>query len=144
MLLGDGVRPRNTGSGYVLRRLIRRSVRHSRLLGLDPVGQSEVIERSIEQLGQLHGHVREQRDEIVEILRGEGERFERTLERGLRQLDRLSGTVDGGTLHGLSETHGLPVEISVEELVRRGVPLDPCWSEQFDERQREHSERSRR
>jgi alanyl-tRNA synthetase len=133
MLVRDGVRPSNQGRGYVLRRLVRRMVRHGRLLGID---------------GELTGPLTEDDPpEVRDVLGTEERTFTRTLRHGLRELDRTvrrGGRGDGELVHRMFETHGLPPEITVEELGRLGVAPSPDWREGYERRRREHSERSRR
>jgi alanyl-tRNA synthetase len=136
MLIADGVLPSNSGRGYVLRRLIRRLVRHGRLLGID---------------GELTGPLTETMlgtdQDVLDVLAREERTFARTLHRGLRELDRTvrrGGSGDGELVHRMFETHGLPPEITIEELGRLGVPPSPDWRDGYERRRREHSERSRR
>jgi alanyl-tRNA synthetase len=132
MLIRGGVRPANQGRGYVLRRLIRRMVRHGRLLGIG---------------GELTGPlVEDGPPEVLDVLRLEERAFSRTLRRGLRELDRTvhrGGRGDGELVHRMFETYGLPPEITVEELGRLGLPAAPDWREGYERRRREHAERSR-
>jgi alanyl-tRNA synthetase len=117
LLVDDGVRPSNTGHGYVLRRLIRRAIRQGRKLGIE--GLHQLVDS--------------------EVLEGEERRFGRSLTRGLKELRRLDG-VDGRELFRLFETYGLPPELTLEEL---GVSPSG-WREGFDRAASEHRQRSQR
>ena len=146
LLAGDGVRPSNSARGYVLRRLMRRAIRQGRRLGIDGPFVRSAGEAVIERFGAVYPHLGEQRDEILAVLDGEEAKFGRTLKRGLREIDRLVERrehVDGRILFGLFETHGLPPEVTVEELRAHGVELEG-WREEFERCQREHRQRSRR
>ena len=138
LLAGDGVRPSNTDQGYVLRRLLRRAVRQGRLLGIEGELLRPLGETVIDRYAGVYPHLR---PEILDTLAEEERRFARTLRRGLREIERLvrRGTpITGAVLFRLFETHGLPVELSVEEL--GGVD---GWRDEFDASAREHRERSR-
>ena len=116
--------------GYVLRRLIRRAIRHGRLAGIDGELTRPVAAAVIDRFGITYPHLARQRDQILDVLRAEERTFSRTLERGLRELQRvLAGgePIDGATLFWLFETHGLPPEVSVEELRRQGADAGD-WS----------------
>jgi alanyl-tRNA synthetase len=138
LLAGDGVRPSNTDQGYVLRRLLRRAVRQGRVLGIEDELLRPLGETVIERYAGIYPHLG---PEILDTLAEEERRFARTLRRGLREIERLlrRGTpITGAVLFRLFETHGLPVELSVEEL--GGVD---GWREGFEASAREHRERSR-
>ena len=120
-LIEDGVRPSNSGQGYVLRRLLRRAIRQGRALGIEGPFLRELMPCA-------DGDVLEQEE------RG----FARTLRRGLREISRLS-SVDGRELFRLFETFGMPPELVLEEL---GTPV-PGWEGEFALAVAEHRERSR-
>jgi alanyl-tRNA synthetase len=145
LLVGDGVRPSNTDQGYVLRRLLRRAIRQGRRLGIAGSFVRSVCEAVIERYASVYPHLGDQRQEILAVLDGEELGFSRTLQRGLREIDRLverSDHVDGRVLFGLFETHGLPPELTVEELRAHGVEPEG-WREEFERCRREHQQRSR-
>jgi alanyl-tRNA synthetase len=145
LLVGDGVRPGNTDQAYVLRRLLRRAIRQGRRLGMAGPFVGSLGEAVIERYGSVYPHLRKQRREILDVLDGEEAKFSRTLQRGLREIDRLverGDPVDGRVLFGLFETHGLPPELTVEELRAHGVELDG-WRGEFERCQRKHQQRSR-
>jgi alanyl-tRNA synthetase len=145
LLLGDGVRPSNTDQGYVLRRLLRRAIRHGRRLGASGPFVRAVGEAVVERYGSVYPHLLREREPILDALEDEEARFGRTLQRGLREIGRLverRDEVDGRVLFGLFETHGLPPELTVEELRAHGVEV-PGWRAAFERGRREHQERSR-
>jgi alanyl-tRNA synthetase len=144
-LAGDGVTPSNVEHGYVLRRLIRRAVRQGRLSGIERELTRAVGEAVIDRFGTSYPQLETQREHILTVLEGEERKFARTLERGLREIEKLvdrAQPVDGSVLFGLFETHGLPPEVSVEELSRHGVTVQH-WEREFDLAQSEHQRRSR-
>jgi alanyl-tRNA synthetase len=104
-----------------------------------------VGEAVIDRFGSSYENLQAQREHILAVLEDEERRFARTLERGLREVDKLverSQPVDGRALFGLFETHGLPPEVSVEELSRNGVTVER-WQDDFELAQSEHQQRSR-
>jgi alanyl-tRNA synthetase len=142
LLVGDGVRPANTDQGYVLRRLLRRAVRQGRRLGIEGELLRPLGEIVIARYAGVYPHLG---PEILDTLGAEERSFARTLRRGLREIERLvrRGTpVTGAVLFGLFETHGLPVELAVEELRGHGVAVDG-WRDGFAASARAHRERSR-
>ena len=146
LLIGDGVVPSNTGRGYVLRRLLRRAIRRGRHLGFGDPFLREVGGTVIGRFAGVYPHLDVERERIGEVLDAEERRFGRTLRRGLREIDRLvrGGTpITGQVLFELFETHGLPPELTVEELRDRGVHV-AGWEGAFERRRHEHRERSRR
>jgi alanyl-tRNA synthetase len=124
-LIAEGILPSNSAHGYVLRRLLRRAIRQGRRLGIEGPFLREVGE-------SVTGDPR-----VLEVLESEERRFARTLQRGLREIERLDH-VDGRVLHHLFETYGLPPELTLEEL---GTKLD--WRHEFDAAREEHRRRSR-
>jgi alanyl-tRNA synthetase len=144
-LIADGARPANVEHGYVLRRLIRRAVRHGRLAGIDGELTGTVAAAVIDRFGDAYPHLVRLRDTILDVVETEERTFARTLQRGLRELHRLvehGDPVDGPALFWLFETHGLPPEVSIEELRRDGVDLGD-WRASFERAQTRHQQRSR-
>jgi alanyl-tRNA synthetase len=145
MLVADGVVPSNARHGYVLRRLLWRAIRMGRRLGIEGPFVCDVAAAVVERFGAVHPHVAERRDRVMEVLDAEERRFGRTLRRGLGEIERLARRgvpVDGRVLFGLFETHGLPPELSVEELAGHGIRVEG-WQGEFDAGRRAHRERSR-
>lgn len=144
-LIGDGVTPSNVEHGYVLRRLIRRAVRQGRLCGITGELTRSVGEAVIDRFGAVYPQLHAQRERILGGLEAEERKFAGALERGLREIEKLidrGQPVDGRTLFGLFETHGLPPEVSVEELSRLGAGVGG-WQREFERAQSEHRDRSR-
>lgn len=125
-LVGDGVFPSNTGRGYVLRRIIRRAVRHAYLLGVDDVVTPALVAATVDVMGSAYPGLVAQHDFIAEVVGREEQNFRRTLRTGLSILDsELDGLADGAELDGavaftLHDTHGFPVELTEEISSERG------------------------
>ncbi len=145
-LIAEGVRPSNEGPGYVLRRIVRRAVRHLRLMGItDPV-LAETSGAVIELMGAAYPYLAEQRDRILAEVAAEEQKFGRTLEAGSERLATLIGEVGhGGTIAGddafrLHDTFGFPIDLTVEVAAEEGVGVDRAG---FDSAMAEQRERSR-
>ncbi len=131
-LLADGVVPSNEGRGYVLRRIIRRALRYGRNLGFDGVFLVDVVPAVVEMLGDVYPEIVERRPVVEQLLRGEEERFARTLNTGTdlvgRELQRLKNAgesvLPGDVAFHFYETHGLPVDILEEFAQEEGLTLD--------------------
>lgn len=129
-LVGDGVFPSNTGRGYVLRRIIRRAVRHAYLLGVDDVVTPALVAATVDVMGSAYPSLVAQHDFITEVVGREEQNFRRTLRTGLSILDsELDGLADGAELDGavaftLHDTHGFPVELTEEISSERGHAVD--------------------
>lgn len=129
-LVGDGVFPSNTGRGYVLRRIIRRAVRHAYLLGVNDVVTPSLVSATVEVMGDAYPGLVTQHDFIAEVVGREEANFRRTLRTGLTILDgELDGLADGAELDGavaflLHDTHGFPVELTEEISSERGHMVD--------------------
>ncbi|MBN1208095.1 MAG: alanine--tRNA ligase [Myxococcaceae bacterium] len=138
-LISDGVQPSNEGRGYVLRRIMRRAIRHGALLGLEEVFFFKVVDRVIELMGDAFPELRESRTFVLEVSRHEEETFRKTLDRGMKLIDegiaklkqsgerKLSGA-DVFYLHG---TYGFPWDLTQIILRERGydADLDGFWKE---------------
>jgi alanyl-tRNA synthetase len=128
MLVGDGVFPSNEGRGYVLRRIIRRAVRHAYRLGTEQLVMPSLVDTAIDVMGAAYPEVVKQRDFIVGVMTREEERFRQTLRTGLTILDReLAGvtrTLPGATAFTLHDTYGFPLELTEEITAERGVEVD--------------------
>ncbi|MES2209006.1 MAG: alanine--tRNA ligase [Chloroflexota bacterium] len=160
-LIGDGVLPANEGRGYVLRRILRRAIRHGRLLGRRDPFMAETARVVIETMAEAYPHLEERRDEILgSIIREEGQ-FIRTLEAGMRILeealipltsnDRTVGLrtgdladdapkVPGDVAFKLHDTFGFPIDLTIEVAAEYGVGVDRSG---FDAALAEQRDRSR-
>ena len=127
MLINDGVFPSNENRGYVLRRIIRRAVRHAFLLGTEKLVMPTLSATAIDVMGAAYPDVVKNRDFILEVLTKEEERFRNTLKTGLTILE--SDLKDGARLPGASafllhDTYGFPLELTQEIAGERGVEVD--------------------
>jgi alanyl-tRNA synthetase len=129
-LVGDGVIPSNTGRGYVLRRIIRRAVRHAYLLGVNDVVTPGLVAATVDVMGAAYPGLVAQHDFIADVVGREEQNFRRTLRTGLSILDaELDGLSEGAELDGavaflLHDTHGFPVELTEEISGERGYAVD--------------------
>jgi alanyl-tRNA synthetase len=144
-LIGDGVIPSNDGRGYVLRRILRRAVRHAWQYGGDELAFPSLVEATIESMGDWYGELIERRDFITQVVTSEEERFRRTLASGHQLLDvELSReeetTLSGSTVFKLHDTYGFPVELTREIAAERGVEVDTTG---FEEEMAEQRRRAR-
>ncbi len=129
-LIADGVTPSNEGRGYVLRRIMRRAMRHAYLLGAGEPLMHRLVPTLTAQMGDAYPDLRRAQPVIVETLRAEEERFHRTLGRGLGLLDEATaGLGDGDTLSGetafkLYDTYGFPLDLTQDAIRPRGISVD--------------------
>ncbi len=129
-LIADGVLPSNEGRGYVLRRIMRRAMRHAHQLGVDEPLMWKLTPALVEQMGQAFPELARAEALIEETLKLEETRFRKTLERGLRLLDdELDGIADGESLPGeaafkLYDTYGFPLDLTQDALRERGRTVD--------------------
>ncbi|MEC9340965.1 MAG: alanine--tRNA ligase [Pseudomonadota bacterium] len=140
-LVADGVLPGNEGRGYVLRRIIRRAVRHGHQLGAEGTFFHRLAAPLEQLMGKAHPILSEQLGHVERVLRQEEERFAQTLELGLQILDRdlesLSGEViPGDTLFRLYDTYGFPVDLTADIARERGLQVDLAGFEAAMEGQR--------
>jgi alanyl-tRNA synthetase len=141
-LIADGIIPANEGRGYVLRRIIRRAVRHGGKLGLNEPFFHRLVAPLIEVMGEAYPRLRETREFVERTLRLEEERFGETLELGLRHLENViqglsNKTIPGADVFKLYDTYGFPVDLTADIARERELTVDMPGFEQFMEAQRE-------
>ena len=141
-LIADGVTPSNEGRGYVLRRIMRRAMRHAYLLGAAEPLMHRLVPTLTAQMGDAYPDLRRAQPVIVETLRAEEERFHRTLGRGLGLLDEATaGLGDGDTLSGetafkLYDTYGFPLDLTQDAVRPRGIFVDTAGFDAAMDRQK--------
>ncbi|MCC2614784.1 alanine--tRNA ligase [Aestuariibacter halophilus] len=128
-LICDGVMPSNEGRGYVLRRIIRRAIRHGYKLGADDVFFYKLVGALCEQMGEAYPELLEQRPVIEKVLRVEEEQFSRTLERGMQILNDALEQLDGDVVPGdivfkLYDTYGFPADLTNDVAREKGFMID--------------------
>ena len=130
MLVNDGVFPSNEGRGYVLRRIIRRAVRHAYLLGTEKLVMPALVESAISTMGEAYPEIIAQKDFILGVLTKEEERFRQTLKTGLSILETELNQADenhvvsGSTAFLLHDTYGFPLEVTQEIVAERELSVD--------------------
>ena len=123
MLIADGVLPSNKEGGYVLRRLIRRAVRHGTVLGVKESLAQHVVSAVIEQYKSAYPAVLEQKDHIIATLADEEQKFSRTITKGLKEIEKIK-ELDGSSAFQLYETFGFPFELTEEIARERGQHVE--------------------
>ncbi len=146
-MISDGIIPSNVGRGYVLRRLIRRVVRHGRLLGIHQPFTTQVVETAIELAERAHPQVKERADQIKTELDREEDKFLKTLERGeKRLLEVMQSSVTDQVIQGedafkLYDTYGFPLELTEEIAAEAGYTVDrPGFDRAMEEQQQQSQE----
>lgn len=140
-LIADGVMPSNENRGYVLRRIIRRAVRHGNMLGAKETFFYKLVGPLIDVMGSVGEDLKRQQAQVEQVLKTEEEQFARTLERGLALLDeelaKLSGdTLDGETAFRLYDTYGFPVDLTADVCRERNIKVDEAGFDAAMEEQR--------
>lgn len=146
-LIADGVIPSNENRGYVLRRIIRRAVRHGNMLGAKETFFWKLVAPLIEVMGAAGEELKQQQAQVEHVLKTEEEQFARTLERGLALLDeelsKLKGdTLDGETAFRLYDTYGFPVDLTADVCRERNIKVDEAGFEAAMEEQRRRARES--
>jgi alanyl-tRNA synthetase len=147
-LIADGVLPSNEGRGYVLRRIMRRAMRHAELLGAKEPLMWRLVPALLREMGQAYPELHRAEALITETLKLEETRFRHTLQRGLAILDEESKTLksgdmfDGVTAFTLYDTYGFPLDLTQDALKPRGVSVDIASFTDAMERQREKARAS--
>ncbi|MGZ3573621.1 MAG: alanine--tRNA ligase, partial [Gemmatimonadaceae bacterium] len=155
-LLADGVFPSNEGRGYVLRRILRRAVRHAWLLGRRQPTLVEVVRVVIDEMGDVYPELRHRSKHIIDTTRAEEERFLATIEGGMRRFDELApqkttqgstamhGTISGEDAFKLYDTFGFPIDLTELMARERGYSVDIAGFEAALQAQRTQSQEERR
>lgn len=143
-IIMDGVLPGRSQQGYILRRLIRRAVRHARKLEIEQEFTREVADICITQFRDIWDKLEEKREYILNTIEEEERKFNRTLEQGLRELEKRINKkekINGRDAFILYETYGLPLEVTEEILEEKDVKLEE--RDLFFQAEKEHQEKSR-
>ena len=142
-LIVDGVLPSNEGRGYVLRRIIRRALRHGWMLGTRDTFFWKMVGPLIEQMGEAYPELALRRSMVEAALRAEEERFAETLGSGMRVFEdivsRVEGTIPGADAFRLYDTYGFPVDLTADIARERGLSVDMAGFESSMKRQREQA-----
>jgi alanyl-tRNA synthetase len=143
-LVVDGVLPSNEGRGYVLRRIIRRAVRHGYRLGAEQPFFYRLVEPLVADMGAAYPELKANQSNVERILRLEEERFAETLEQGMRILEADLATMTGALIPGetvfkLYDTYGFPVDLTADIARERGLSLDTGGFERAMQAQRERA-----
>jgi alanyl-tRNA synthetase len=143
-IIMDGIVPGKSKQGYVLRRLIRRAVRHGKKLGIEKPFTREIAQVAIEQFKEIYPKLDEQKENILEIIEVEEKKFNQTIRNGLKIVEDIlkeKTSLNGEDAFTLYETYGFPIEITKEILEERGLELKN--PEGFENAKIEHREKSR-
>ena len=144
-LIADGVSPSNEGRGYVLRRIMRRAMRHAHLLGAEEPLMHRLAPVLVAEMGGAYPELRRAEPVIVETLRQEEERFRRTLGRGMALLDEATAKMSAGdmlsgeTAFKLYDTYGFPLDLTQDAVRNKGISVDLSGFEDAMKRQRDQA-----
>ncbi|MDQ1132664.1 alanyl-tRNA synthetase [Pseudoxanthomonas winnipegensis] len=140
-LIVDGVLPSNEGRGYVLRRIIRRALRHGWMLGVRQPFFSQLVPTLVALMGEAYPELAQKQDFVERALRAEEERFAETLDAGMRIFEdvaaRAQGSIPGADAFRLYDTYGFPVDLTADIARERGMDVDMAGFEAAMEQQRQ-------
>lgn len=149
IIAGDdaGIKPSNTDQGYILRRLIRRTIRYAKKLNIDINSdwEQQLAELIINKYSKYYGELERNKNDILETLKNEKIKFNRTLEHGLKEFEKVVRNIEGDTINKdiafrLYDTFGFPIELTEELAGELGLKVD---TEGFKQKFAEHQEKSR-
>ncbi|MBI4543326.1 MAG: alanine--tRNA ligase, partial [Gemmatimonadetes bacterium] len=141
-LLADDVYPSNEGRGYVLRRILRRAVRHAYLLGCREPTLVHLVDEVVKVMGEAYPELVRNAERLRDVTRAEEERFLETIEGGLERMEQLS-RVSGEEAFKLYDTYGFPIDLTEIVAAERGIPVDVAGFEVLLEEQRARSRAAR-
>lgn len=140
----DGIIPGKSKQGYVLKRLIRRAVRHGKKLNIDGLFTKQIAKVAIDQFKPIYPKLEQEKEHILEVIEDEEKKFNQTIENGLKILEEMldeKSHITGRDAFTLYETYGFPIEITQEILNEKGLKIEKL--ELFEKAKREHIEKSR-
>ncbi|WP_321324414.1 alanine--tRNA ligase [Thiomicrorhabdus sp.] len=140
----DGVLPSNEGRGYVLRRIIRRAIRHGYKLGMNDAFFYKLVPVLVEQMGEAYPELVKEQANVERALKLEEERFAETLENGMKLLEEYISTMQGKSIDGeiafkLYDTYGFPLDLTADVAREKGLTVDEAGFEKSMEAQRERA-----
>ncbi len=139
-LLGEGLVPMNSEQGYVLRRMIRKSIRHGKLMGIEDEFLSKIALKTIEMMGEDYPHIVSKKDTIIDELQKEYKKFNNTLSKGVNRFNRIArkkGEIDAKDAFLLYQSFGFPIEIIKELGEENDIPVDvDGFNEEFGKHQK--------
>ncbi len=146
-LIADGVLPSNEGRGYVLRRILRRAIRHGNKLGATEPFFAKLVPALVKEMGEAYPELVKQQDAIMKVLSSEEEQFARTLDKGMDILEQALSSLEGNQIPGdvvfrLYDTFGFPVDLTNDIARERGLELDIEGYEAAMQAQRKRSQES--
>ena len=143
----SGIKPSNTDQGYILRRLIRRAIRHASKLGIDKERdwESEIALAIIDKYKKYYSELETNKDVVLDVLSQEKAKFNRTLEKGLKEFEKITNNLSDNKLNKdlafkLYDTYGFPIELTEELCLEKGIEVDTLG---FKEKFKAHQELSR-
>ena len=143
----SGIKPSNTDQGYILRRLIRRAIRHAKKLGIDvnSTWEEEIAKAIMDKYKKYYKEIEDNRNIVLDVLKNEKIKFNRTLEKGLKEFEKMINNLEGNTLNKdlafkLYDTYGFPIELTVELAHEKNIEVD---TNGFKEKFKAHQELSR-
>ena len=142
-----GIKPSNTDQGYILRRLIRRTIRYARKLNIDINSnwEEEIAKLILDKYEEYYSELKQNRNVVLEVLKNEKDKFNRTLEKGLKEFEKIISNLKEDKLNKdlafkLYDTYGFPIELTVELASEHEIEVD---EQGFKEKFKEHQEKSR-
>jgi len=147
-LIADGVMPSNEGRGYVLRRIMRRAMRHAHILGCEEPLMYKMVPSLVSNMGDAFPELKRSQDFVSDILKQEEERFKKTLDRGLKLLDQETSNLSSGSVLAgdvafkLYDTYGFPLDLTEDILKSKNLSVDCKTFEAEMDKQKERARKS--
>jgi alanyl-tRNA synthetase len=125
-LIADGVRPSNSDQGYILRRVIRRAVMRTSIKKIDRESIESIVDIVCAKYADIYTNIKDQRGLIIDVIDGESKKFEKSVEQGLKQFERLiaKGSISGREAFDLYQSYGFPIEITLEIASEKNISVD--------------------